>query len=110
MKLPNPDQAEISEQKIYGYLLSPDHSVGRHKARFFGRFGFGPSNWHELLEALRGFASMRASRKVETEYGSKYEIRGQLVGPNGRGARIVTVWMVRTGESRARFVTAYPEE
>lgn len=32
-----------------------------------------------------------------------------LVGPSGRSADVLSVWIVRTGEELPRFVTAYPE-
>src|SRR5437762_14090911 len=44
-----------------------------------------------------------------TAYGQKYSIRAPLVGPSGRSANVVSVWLVRTGEERPRFVTAYRE-
>jgi hypothetical protein len=46
----------------------------------------------------------------ETEFGTKYEIRGEITGPAGRPAAIVTVWIVLEGEEVARFVSAYPED
>lgn len=109
MKLPAPENALIAEEKIRSYLLSADHPIGRHKARFFRHLGFRHSNWRELLAALRRFSGMEVSNKIETEFGDKFEIRGRLAGPEGRAARVVTVWMVETGERHARFVTAYPE-
>ncbi|WP_376693482.1 DUF6883 domain-containing protein [Wenzhouxiangella sp. EGI_FJ10409] len=41
LKLPAREKTEIAEEKIRGYLLSSDHPVGRHKARFFRHLGFG---------------------------------------------------------------------
>jgi hypothetical protein len=35
MKLPNPEQAIIDEEKLSGYCLNPRHSDGQHKARVF---------------------------------------------------------------------------
>ena len=40
MNLPNPDDVEISEEKITGYLLNPLHPDGASKARFFAALGF----------------------------------------------------------------------
>jgi len=53
MILPNADRAEISAQKLRDYLLSPNHPVGRFKARFFGALGFSAANWRDLEQALR---------------------------------------------------------
>ena len=35
MKLPNPDQAVINNNKLIGYCLNPNHSDGKHKTRVF---------------------------------------------------------------------------
>ncbi|MGG6269075.1 DUF6883 domain-containing protein [Leptolyngbya sp. AN03gr2] len=35
MKLPNPEQALISFEKLEGYSLNPNHAEGRHKAVVF---------------------------------------------------------------------------
>ena len=42
-------------------------------------------------------------------FGQKYEVRGELVGPNGRRAWIVSVWIILVGEQAPRFVTAFPD-
>jgi hypothetical protein len=44
----------------------------------------------------------------KSPFGDKYEVRRTLVGPNGRDAKILTVWIVLAGESAPRFVTAFP--
>lgn len=49
-------------------------------------------------------------KTVETEFGTKYEVRGEFVGPSGRIAAVVAVWVILRGEEFPRFVTAYPGE
>lgn len=110
MKLSNPDKAVIPEEKIHDYLLSPSHSVGRHKAVFFSSLGYTQLEWQTLAEDLREFLDGDASLIEETNYGRKYELRGSITGPNGRSAAIVTAWIVLYDEDVARFVTAYPED
>jgi hypothetical protein len=110
MRLPNPDQAIIPREKVEAYLLSPVHSVGRHKAVFFNALGYRASAWEALAEDLQAFASGEADEVGESEYGTKYEVRGQITGPGGRSAAIVTAWIVLRGEEFARFVSAYPED
>lgn len=44
----------------------------------------------------------------ESPYGTKYVIRANLKGPNGRTAEIQSVWIVLKGEEIPRFLTAYP--
>ena len=94
MQIPNAQRAVIDPVKLHGYLLSHSHPVGRFKAVFF--------------QAL-GYLSRDVTIEDHTAYGQKYSIRAPLVGPSGRSANVVSVWIVRTGEERPRFVTAYPE-
>ena len=110
VKLPNPDKAIIPRAKIEGYLLSPVHSVGRHKAAFFTSLGYTQAEWQALAQDMRKLVIGDARPTEETEYGRKYEIRGQITGPQRRVASIVTAWIVRHGEDFPRFITAYPED
>lgn len=73
--------------------------------------GYERSDWMRLqVDLLVLCRSGTATEGQSCELGEKYEVRGILVGPSGRGAETVTVWMVRNGESFPRFVTAYPGE
>lgn len=110
MKLPNPDKAVIPIEKVRDYLLSPTHSVGRHKATFFSMLGYNQSDWQVLEQDFQEFLNEDANFIEETDYGKKYEIRGSIAGPNGRSAAVITAWIVLYDEEFARFVTAYPED
>ncbi|MFW6193616.1 MAG: DUF6883 domain-containing protein [Gemmatimonadota bacterium] len=43
-----------------------------------------------------------------TRHGMKYVVDGELTTPDGRTARIRTVWIAQPGNPRPRLVTAYP--
>jgi len=45
---------------------------------------------------------------VPLPHGVKYIIEGLLEAPSGASPRIRTVWILETGETNPRFVTAYP--
>jgi hypothetical protein len=109
VKLPNPDKAVLPRDKIEGYLLSPVHSVGRHKAAFLHSLGYTQADWQELERDLRELATGEARQIGENDFGMKYEIRGVITGPGGRSAAIVTAWIVLNDEDFPRFITAYPE-
>lgn len=75
---------------------------------FFGALGFTAESWSDLAEALcEQHLVLEPSAEASTSFGRKYELRGTLGGPSGR-AEVVSVWIIRTGEDRPRFVTAYP--
>jgi len=99
----------IDPAKLRDYLLSREHPVGRFKVRFFESMGFTRSRWDLLESALREqHLGGDAQPTTPSECGQKYEIRAILVGPDGRGAPVVSVWIVRRDEDMPRFVTAYP--
>jgi hypothetical protein len=109
MKLPAAERAVVDPTKVRDYLLSPEHPVGRHKARFFSALGFERAAWPALHRMLLEVAREGdASEGSATPYGRKYEVRATIHGPTGRTAEIVTVWIILVGEDFPRLVTAYP--
>jgi hypothetical protein len=108
MELPSAEAAVVPAAKVRDYLLSPEHPIGRAKARFFVALGFHPSDWPQLQYALLTHGRSGEAVAVPSPYGQKYEVRGILEGPNGRRAEVVTVWIVPAGEAVPRLVTAFP--
>jgi hypothetical protein len=105
----NANQAIVEDRKITHYLLSSDHPAGRPKAIFFGRFGFQRSRWRRLRGALLEHARSGAVVSVnDTRFGKKYTVEGRLQTPSARAPLVRSIWFVRTGETAARLVTAYP--
>lgn len=109
MKLPNAQQAFVDEEKVTGYLLSETHSGGQEKQAFFSRFGFSVAEWEVMVEALVQHAQdHEVVREISTVHGTKYVIEGALLTPDERNPMVRTVWIIDTGETAARLVTAYP--
>lgn len=109
MKLTDIAAVEAPEHKVKDYLLSVTHPDGMHKARFFMAFGFSASDWEQLalaLEALAGDNDLVA--EAATEFGQKYRVEGELGCPDGRRPVVCSIWIVETGSSVAKLVTAYP--
>ena len=110
MKLPHAERAQVSPEKLSGYLLSETHPIGRFKARFFQALGYRADAWevleHDLLEAARTGDAAR----IRSPYGDKYEIPCTLKGPSGLSAPVMAVWIIHGGYDIPRFVTAYPAE
>ena len=46
----------------------------------------------------------------ETEYGTKYQIRGTLTGPNGRALRVLSIWMKEDATGETKLVTLLPDK
>lgn len=106
MKLLNADQANVPEAKIL-YLLSEEKSGGKDK--FFKGFGFSVAQWEVLKTAvLRHAQTHEVAEVVNTDFGVKYLIEGQLVTPDERDPLVRSVWQIDHEETNPRFVTAYP--
>jgi hypothetical protein len=109
MRLPNPDRAVVSPEKVRDYLLSPEHQIGRFKAVVFQAVGYERRAWQRLQSDLvTGAHTEGALLKETTPFGQKFELPVVLVGPLGRDLPVLTVWFVRSGEDFPRLVTAFP--
>ena len=110
MELPNARGATIDPAKVRDYLLSPSHPIGRFKAAVFVALGYSANDWEVLRDDLLTLARTGSAVAGPPDlHGTKFEVDGILATPSGRAARFRTVWIVRAGEQRPRFVTAYPK-
>ena len=108
MKIPEFQNASVDGNKVTGYLLSEAHPNGRHKARFFKRFGFSAERPEALQEALKNHANNDYIKAERTDFGVRYIVEAVLESPDGRNPPVRTVWFCATEEAAPRFVTAYP--
>ena len=109
VRLPNAHRAVVDDAKVRDYLLSPTHQIGRFKSVFFSALGFSLDRWDLLRDALLELGRVGDAEPGQpSPYGTKFEIRANLVGPSGRRADVATIWMVSTGEDFPHFVTAFP--
>lgn len=106
MKLPG--DTLIVPEKLTNYLLIPRKR--NDKSKWLAGAGYTPENW-EMLEAdLRNqILSENADSVERTEFGQMYEIRGILVGPNGKSLSVLTVWMTDNETGNTRFITMSPD-
>ncbi len=107
--LPNLSRSRVEREKIIDYLLSLTHPEGRNKAEFFNHFGFRLEEWEVLMVSLLNHSLMYpVAGSVESEYGVRYSIDGELETPDGRNPRVRTVWIIEKGNVAPRLVTAHP--
>jgi len=110
LKLPHADRAQVSPEKLSGYLLSGTHPIGRFKARFFYALGYRADAWEVLERDLLNAARTGDAVQIRSPYGDKYEIPSTLKGPSGLSAPVISVWIIHSGHDIPWFVTAYPAE
>ena len=109
MKLPGNAEVIVPEDKIIGYLLSDSHPVGKSKAYYFMALGYNKKDFVRLKKDLEAIAATNeVAEVISTPFGAKYIIDGEITGPSGTRKRLRTVWIVETGKTVPRFVTAYP--
>lgn len=109
MELPNKANAFVSIRKVSEYLISETHAVGKSKAKYFRSLGFNEQNVGQFQQGLIRLAQEEYVTEVgETIYGKKYIVDGNLETPRGDMIRLRTVWIIETGDSVPRLVTAYP--
>jgi hypothetical protein len=104
-----PENTVFASEKFNRYLLIrlPDND----KSIFLESAGYSLQNWQQLLNDLKvQFLKKDASLLRRTPFGTMYEIRGFLKGPNERELKIVTVWMVESGTNISKFITLYPDK
>lgn len=109
MKLPNKNNAFVSQSKLEKYLLSNTHPVGKFKSRFFKSIGFSKGSSQKLKQSILEIAQGQSVKEVvTTKYGKKYIIDGLIKSSSGKVAKIRTVWVIEEDQEKPRFVTAYP--
>ena len=103
MKLPNPDNTIIDDQKLTGYCLNPFHSDGQHKARVFKAvLDLDLNNVEELKTALdEAVKTYDAIPDKRNQYGQKYVIDFPMTR-NDKTATVHSVWIVRNEENFPR--------
>ena len=109
-RVPNATHVVVEPRKITHYLLSGTSTKGAAKAAFFEQFGFRRNQPGVLERALRTHVETQdIDRKFTSPWGVKYEISGPMPAPDGRVPKVRTVWIIDTGATVPRFVTAVPD-
>jgi len=107
MKLP--ENNLIAQEKLTKYLLVLRKR--NNKSKWLAEAGYILENWKILERDIRKqILSIDAVPTEKTEYGQTYEIKGKLVGPNGKRLAVCTIWMTEKATEKTKFITMYPDK
>jgi hypothetical protein len=109
VRVPNADKAQVSSEKLTGYLLNLSHKRGSAKARLPLSLGYRSDNPGVLEADLRSqHLSVDVSGTSANPYGVVCEIDGVIKTPSGRAVQFRSVWQVDDGADLPRFITMFP--
>lgn len=110
MKLPNGERAVVSDEKLYGFLVNPDHPAQPGHAELFDRLlGIDSDSAERLRDALLTAArESEAAPGSPSPHGQKFEVRFSMAGRRGTYI-ILSVWIIERGADAPRLVTAFVE-
>lgn len=102
-----PSNAIVAKAKLTQYLLV--RLPKDDKSQYLAKGGYSLDNWQQLENDIREqILSQEATPTETTRFGQKYQIRGNLIGPNGVVLPVITVWMTTPQETK--FVTLVPDQ
>ena len=97
-------------RRLHTIFYLKRHPVGRAKAKYFRVLGYNEENAVQLKEGLLTVAADgMVAEVIDTPFWTKYVVDGDLLTPTGARAQVRTIWILETGQSVPRFVTAYPK-
>jgi hypothetical protein len=110
MPIPSATEATAAAEKVRDYLLNSEHPDGGSKAAWFQSLGYVRDLWQELASDLSVLAATcEQFVTVQTPFGVKCVVKGQIGRKSHRGASVLAVWIVEA-DRPPRLVTAYPDE
>ena len=102
-----PEDLIIPEAKITQYLLVL--KTRNDKSRFLAQAGFTQENPEDLTLAIQKQAiDKEAIEEKSNEYGTFYQVKGELIGVNSISLSVTTVWLQRQMDGKFQFVTLKP--
>jgi hypothetical protein len=102
-----PEDLIIPDAKITQYLLVL--KARNDKSRFLAQAGFTQENPEALSLAIqRQIMDKEAIEEKSNEYGTFYQVAGELIGVNGVSLSVITVWLQRQIDGKFQFVTLKP--
>lgn len=103
------ERFRIPEAKLTGYALNMDHPKGRDKAIAFREvLGFTDDDAAEIMrQVYRWVGEHEPVFAKSDQHGDRYTTGMEMVGKNGRTARVTVGWIKDPGEDKMRLTSIY---
>ena len=107
MKLPRYKEAVIPKAKFTQYALNPDKDPDKAKA-FEKALGYTVDNADELISQIYDkISKYNAKEKPDNGWRKRYEVIMDIVGPNGKTAKVLTAWIDDKNTGEIRLTSVY---
>lgn len=107
IKLPRYKEAVIPKSKFTQYALNPDKDPDKAKA-FEKALGYTVDNADELISQIYDkISEYNAKEKPDNGWGKRYEVIMDIVGPNGKTAKVLTAWIDDKNTGEIRLTSVY---
>jgi hypothetical protein len=101
------ENSNIPTEKLTHYLLV--YKARNDKSQFLAQAGFTAKNPESLRTAIQTLIeSAEAIEDRTNEYGTFYEVKGELIGTNEKTLLVTTIWLRRQSDGEFQFVTLKP--
>jgi|SRR5580658_3327066 hypothetical protein len=107
-RLPHGALATADIRKLEDYCLNPSHPRGRHKAQIFREvLGLARDDSIWLRDAMLAAAEGGDAKLMTSDsWGDQWRIDTQMTRQR-RTVMVRSLWIIRTGEFRPRFVSCW---
>jgi hypothetical protein len=114
-QLPNADRAIIDLPKFQDYSMDEGNAQNLGKAGGWKALGYNVDSPKDRAASAQDASSQLAAQLPNaqaqftgsTQYGVKFRVLTEIVGPNGRTGTLVTVWQYDKGSDVPRLITPY---
>ena len=105
--LPRHEKAVIPIEKFTKYALEPKNSKGKYAA-FETALGYNLENYQKLIDNIKSnINNFPAVKHPDKGHGTRYSVEMELMGENGKVARVITAWIDDNKTGDMRLISAY---
>ena len=105
--LPRSEEAVIPRSKLTEYALNPEKDADK-AAAFKAALGYTSGNVDELIQQIYDkLPEYEAVEKGDRGWGMTYEVIMDIIGPNGKTAKVLTAWIDDRSNGEMRLTTIH---